>query len=151
MQDAWTDANSALQAASSEECRQATDADYLREFHWTPQFSNQNWTLFLRPVYTTYYLDDEGKPQPVYIHGQSGKASGVRRASMKRAQRAALIILSVAIVVFIMSLVVTAIGVMLPLVLAAGGIGMVASVFIGLGALIPLAIAWQFNRSQAQG
>ena len=48
------------------------------------------WTLLLLPLLSAYYLDDEGAPQAVYINGQNGTISGVRRSSMKRAQRASL-------------------------------------------------------------
>ena len=86
-QDAWSDAQMGLFNAAAEECRQAARADHLRQFSWQPEFKEQHWTQLLLPVYTAYYLDDNRQPQRLLIHGQTGKISGVRRASMQRATR----------------------------------------------------------------
>jgi hypothetical protein len=130
--DAWPDAIPAFQTIAAEECRRATKADHIREFRWSADYPDQNWTLLLLPLYTTYYLDDDRNPQPVLIHGQTGQLSGPRRASMKRAQRAALIIVAVAA----------------PPLLLAAGVGMILAMIIGMLAIAPMVIAWQFNRSQ---
>ena len=66
-QDAWNEAQLALQNTAAEERRQAAKADHLRQFAWQPEFENQNWTLLLMPLYTSFYLDDERQPQPVWI------------------------------------------------------------------------------------
>ena len=145
---AWPEALPRFQAAASEECRKASAADHLRDFRWSPEFHDQNWTLLLLPLYATYYLDDENQPHAVYIHGQSGKASGERRASPRRARRAALMLLVAAGIVFLVSLLLAAAGLALPLLLVLGGIGLIAAVLLALGAIIPVATAWQFNRAQ---
>lgn len=150
-QDAWSDAKPAFQAAAAEECRQAAAADYLRHFSWQAEFNKQNWTLLLLPVYTTYYLDDENIPQPVLLHGQSGKISGLRRASLKRAQRVAITLLVVAAVLFLISLAVATASIFLPPALAIGVLGIVAALLVGLGAVIPVTTVWWFNRNQAPG
>ena len=147
VEDAWSDAAPAVQAASADECRQATRADHIRQYQWSPEYRNQNWTLLLLPVYTTYYLDDEAVPQPVIIHGQSGYLSGKRRASMKRAQRASLFILIAAAVVFMFSLLFAGIGLLVPPLLALGGIGVLAAILVAAAAVAPVAIVWQINRS----
>lgn len=149
-QDAWSDATPAFQAAATEECRLAAGANHIRQFRWQAQYHNQNWTLLLLPVYTTFYLDDERQPQQVLIHGQSGRIHGKRRASLQRAQTAALTTLAVAVVFFLLSLVLTALGVAIPPLLVIGGIGLVVALLVGFGALIPLIMVWQFNRSQPQ-
>jgi hypothetical protein len=147
-QDAWPDAKPAFQAAAVEECRQAAGADYLRHFSWQAEFRKQNWTLLLLPVYTTYYLDDENRPQPVLLHGQSGKISGLRRASAKRAQRTTITLLVIAALLFLISLALATASIFLPPALAIGVLGIVAALLVGLGALIPVATVWWFNRSQ---
>ncbi len=148
--DAWPDVVPGLQSAAAVECGQAAGADHVRDFRWTPEISSRSWTLMLLPVYSTYYLDDERQPQPVYINGQSGRVSGVRRASLKRAQRTAWIILAVALCLFLASILIGTVGLFL---FGAGaglvplaGIGIVAAVVVALGALIPLGMAWGFNR-----
>lgn len=147
-QDAWPEAVPAFQAAAADECRQAAAADHLRDFRWKPEFSGQNWTLLLMPVYSTYYLDDEGQPQTVLIHGQTGRTSGARRASMQRAQRASLVILAVAAAIFFLSLLVAAASFFMPPLLPAGVLGGMLAIVVAVLAIAPVAMAWQFNRSQ---
>jgi hypothetical protein len=133
---------------AAEECCKAAGADHLRDFRWSPEFYSQEWTLLLQPVYSTYYLDDEGQPRPVYINGQSGAISGVRRASPKRAQRRSLTILIAAAVIFMVSLLLVLGGALVPPLLAVGGVGLFAGVVVAFAAAVPAMVAWQFNRSQ---
>lgn len=147
VEDAWPDAAPAVQEAAADECRQAAKAEHIRQFQWTPDYQSLNWTLLLLPGYTTYYLDDDQKPQPVLIHGQSGYLSGMKRASMKRAQRTSLYIAIAAMAVFVLSLLVSGIGLLIQPLLALGGIGIVAAFLLGIAAIVPVAIAWQVNRS----
>lgn len=147
-EDAWGDAIPAIQSRAAEECRQAAGADHIRQFSWQPQYNGQNWTLMLCPLYTSYYQDDEGRLQPVIIHGQTGRLYGARRASMRRAQRAALVLLVAALVIFLLSLALTVVGVAAPPLLAGGGFGLVLALLVGLSALVPVATVWGFNRQQ---
>jgi hypothetical protein len=145
--DAWSTAETQLMKTASDECRQACEADHLRQFRWSPEYKNQNWTLLLRPVYTTYYLDDDGKPQSVLFNGHSGRISGQRRASMKRAQALALNLIILAAIIFMFGLLTGAATVLFPPIMALAGLLLVASIFIGLGALYPLLTVWRFNRN----
>jgi len=147
---AWADAEPAVRTAALEECRTAAGADHFREFHWTPEYAQRTWTLFLLPVYTTYYLDDEQHPQPVLIHGQTGVISGVRRASMRRARQVALIIGAVALFLFLLSLVLMGVGVVVPPGAVLGGLGIAAAVVVGWGAAIPVLWAWYFNTTDSE-
>ena len=147
---AWADAVPAFQAAAGEECRQAASADHIRQFRWSPTYASQHWTLLLLPLYATYYLDDDAEPRPVLINGQSGRVFGVRRASMQRAQHTALIIVAIAAVLFLLSLAVGVAGLAVPPLLAVGGIGGVLALCVGLGAIIPIVRAWQFNHKPVE-
>lgn len=147
---AWSDAAPAFQAAAGEECRQATGADHIRQFRWAPTYAGQNWTLLLLPLYATYYFDDENQPCPVLINGQSGRVFGVRRASMQRAQHRALIIVAIAAVLFLLSLAAGVAGLAVPPLIVVAGIGGVLALCVGLGAIIPIARAWQFNKKPAE-
>ena len=102
----------------------------------------------LLPAYTTYYLDDTKNPQPVLLHGQTGQISGVRRASIKRAQRATWTIAAVAALIFFLGLGIVAASLFEPDVRVVGVMGLTVSLFAGLGSLAPIIIAWQFNRSE---
>ena len=146
--DAWVEATPAIQTAAAEECRQAAGADYIRQFSWKSQYLNLNWTLMLLPLYTTYYLDAEKVAQPVFIHGQTGQISGVRRASMKRGQRLSLIILVIAVLIFLLSIVLAVASVALPILLVIGVLGFAIALLTAAGAVVPIVLVWQFNRRQ---
>ena len=146
--EAWNEAVGAFQKTASAECQQACEANRMRQFQWKAQFNQLNWTLLLLPIYSTCYRDDDGKLQPVVIHGQTGKAAGARRASTHRAGRASLIFLAAGVLLFVLGL--------LADLLAANRLVSVLSTYILLisvavlvASLIPFVIAWDFNRRQA--
>ena len=147
-QDAWSDAQLVLQNAAAEECRQAARADHLRQFAWQPEYKDQHWTQLLLPVYTAFYLADDQQPQTLLIHGQSGRTTGQRRASLQRATRSALITLGAAVLIFILGLILAGASVAFPPLLVLGILGMTLALVVGLGAIVPLARVWWFNRSQ---
>ena len=151
-EDAWPDALPDFYRTASAECRQASRADHLRDFQWSPRFGARNWTQLLLPVYSTFYLDDDAIPRPVLIHGQSGGVSGVRRASQKRARRLAIGFMLLAFGFLLLGAGLVAIATWAdgdafqPL----GVLCLIAGMASGVGAIIPPAIAWSFNRSQRE-
>ena len=148
-EDSWSDAEPTLKSAAGEECRLASGADHIRGFSWQPDFSNQNWTLLLLPVISSFYLDDAGKAQSVLMNGQDGATFGVRRASLKRAQRMSLVLSILAAILFIIGLVIAAATVVFPPGLTLGALAVLFAFLLGIGAIIPLAIVWWFNRNQS--
>lgn len=146
--DAWPDAVPTFQAQATEECRRACQADHIRDFRWQANYTQQNWTLLLLPLYVTYYLDDEQTPQPILIHGQSGQLSGPRRASMKRARRLMGVIETVAVILFLISLVAALLSTVVEPLRLVAGLAIAGAIIVGLAGLIPLVIVWQFNRNQ---
>jgi hypothetical protein len=147
-QDAWSDAAAAFQELGAREVKAACDADHLRQFRWTATFSNRNWTLLLLPAYTTYYLDDDNQPQPVMIHGQTGRVSGSRRASMARAQRSSLVFLGIGLAIFLLGLILGAVSVAIPPLAPFAVLAVIIGLPGSLAAVIPVTIAWNFNRKQ---
>lgn len=145
--DAWPDVQPSLQQTAADECRLACQADQIRAFAWSPAFSNLNWTLLLQPVYTSYYIDDDQRRQPVWIDGKSGRITGVRRASMQAAQRSALIILAVGVLLFVLGGGLALASVVAPPTAILGGLSMAAGVIVALAAVIPLIRVWRFNQS----
>ncbi len=144
--DAWPDTLPGLQNAAADECRKAGGADHFREFRWQAAYANPNWTQLHLPVYTTYYLDDDNRPQPILLNGQTGRLSGARRASMKRAQTTALWMLLAAAAVFGISVLLGLVGVAVPPLLVVGGLGVFVAFVIALGAIVPVWQVWQFNK-----
>ncbi len=149
-QEAWQVALPALQGRASDECRLAAGADHVRQFKWSPAFNNHNWSLMLMPVYATYYLDDAGIPKSILIYGQSGQVFGQRTASIKRAQRATLLMLGIAVVLFVMGGFLSALGVVLPPVMVLGGGLMILALLTAIGAVFPVGVAWGFNRKMSR-
>ncbi len=147
-EDAWPDAVPVLRARAAEECRVAAGADHQRDFRWNPDFSKKNWTQVLLPVLTTYYLDDDLSPQPVIIHGQTAKTSGARRASMKRARTASLVMALLASMLGFPSLIVSVLPILSAGIRSAAGCTLALAFMLGISAIIPIAVVWQFNRRQ---
>jgi hypothetical protein len=83
-ENAWPLAQAALHQAAAEECRQAAQAQHLRNYAIHAAYANLHWTQLLQPMYATYYLDDQGRPQIVLVNGQSGAIGGPRRASQRK-------------------------------------------------------------------
>ncbi len=119
-----------------------------RDFRWSPSYSGSNWTLLLLPVYVTHYRDDEGVAQRILLNGQTGQLYGVKRGSAARAQRRALTIGAISLVIFALSLMVALLGLLLPPLLIVGILGAVLALLIGAGALIPIGRVALFNRRQ---
>lgn len=145
-QDAWPDTLPAFQMLAADECRQACGADHIRGFHWKPEFHSKNWSLLLLPVLSTFYLDDDGKPQQVLMHGQTNQLSGARRASMRRAQAVSLTILMAALILFAFSLCLGLFSTLNPTLLPLAGIGGVVALLVALGAIYPVVAVWMINR-----
>ncbi len=146
-EDAWPDVVPALRARAIEDCRVAAEADHLRGFRWTPAYQGQHWTQLLLPVYTSFYLDDEGAPQAVTVHGTTGRISGARHGSMKRARRVSLVLLLIAVSIGFFSL----LGIIIPglnvALMPLGILGLAMAFLLGLSSVVPIAAVWRFNRA----
>jgi hypothetical protein len=149
--DAWYDAARGFRDAAADECRQAAGADHIREFGWSPQFTDLHWTQLLLPVYTSYYLDDAGAVRRVLLHGQTGRASGPRRASLKRARNRALLVVAAALLLVVAALALAArLGISRDQIAANALIPTLALLFVvGRLAITPLVAVSRFNRQQA--
>ncbi len=148
--DAWTEAQIALNQAAQEECRQAAAADHIRQFRWTATYANQNWTQLLLPLYTTWYKDDDDRPQMIYLHGQTGKLYGSRRASMKKARKYALMMLALAALAGAAAFFFFLLGIFVAAeILALATLGFLAAVFFGILAIVPVGLAWYTNHTAA--
>jgi hypothetical protein len=145
-EDAWSEAVVGLKTAVLQDCRLASGADQIRGFKWSPSFANQHWTQLLLPVYTSYFLDDDGQVHMLLLHGQTGKLHGRRRASMKKGRRIAGIVLLVTAVLLLITLVLLGLGGTLDEAILpwAGMLGML-TVGVGGTAVLPLVYVWYIN------
>ncbi len=146
---AWPGAESAFLRAAGQECSRATGADHIRDFTIEAQYSDLNWTLLLLPAYVTWYREGE-RAWPVLINGQSGRVSGVRRASARKANVTSLILGGVAVLLFVLGGLMALLGAALPPVAAVGGVILVIGLLLAILAPIPAIGVWAFNRRSAQ-
>lgn len=148
-QDAWPEAETGLKQSAMAECQQATAADHIREFRWSPQFSQHNWTQLLLPLYTTFYQDDEGRARIVYMQGQTGNLVGERRASARKGWQWTQRLGLVALALFGVGLVLTLVG--YAGVTIGVGFTSMAVLLLMLGAVmggtavLPVIIVWYLN------
>lgn len=147
-EDAWPLARPHVDKALAEVGKKAAGAQHFRNFNMTASFSNQNWTEFFLPMYTTYYTDDDGQPQIVVINGETGTIRGPRLASRKRGSRIAGIIAAVAGGLFLLAL----IGLLLTIVIPALGLiaGLLGILGFGVALFAIITAVWpgQWNSKQ---
>ena len=144
-ESSWSDVVPSLQKHAAAEVQRADSADHIRKFRWAPEFQEKNWTLLLAPVYATYYTDDDGQSQPLLIHAQTGHIHGIKRSSMKNAQRLSLILALIAFVGFVLSLLAGVVGVVFPPLLIIAVVGGIITAGLGIGAFYPMIRSWRFN------
>jgi hypothetical protein len=141
-QDAWPDTYPKFKELASGECRQAAGADHIRQYKWQAQYEDQQWSLLLLPVYSTWYFDDDQQPVPILLHGRTGQLSGIKRASMKRAKRTTTLLAIMAGLLFCLTLGLLWLEPSLTL------LTIVLALIVGVSAILPLAYVSRFNRGQ---
>lgn len=146
--DSWSETAAAFQKAAAAEVQQACSADSLRQFRWDAQYARLNWTLMLLPVYSSSYRDDQGAPQPVHIHGQTGKISGVRKSSLRRARKTSLSLLLGGILLFVLGVVIDRISPASSMTAVFSTYASILGIAGIIGAAIPLLVTWDFNHRQ---
>jgi len=147
-ESAWPLAQTNLDKAAGDECRQAAGAQHFRNFSLRASYENLHWTQLLLPLYATYYTDDNGQRHPVYINGQTGAIGGLRLASQRKGWRWAGIILAVAAAVFVLALLISSLGLVFPPAAIVGVIVGIVAVAMACAAIVPAAWPWQWNRRQ---
>ena len=141
-QDAWPDTQPTFKELAANECRDAAGADHIRQYKWQAEFANQNWSLLLLPLFSTWYFDDDQQPQPVLLNGRTGQIWGSMRASMKRAKRMTTLIAVLAALLFLLTIIMIFIEPSLAFLTAVLGFG------TGLVAIWPIITVSRFNREQ---
>lgn len=144
---AWPFARGRLDERVAADCRAASGAQHVEQLDLKLAYDGRHWTQLLLPVYTTAYQDDDGNWIPVLINGQTGRISGVRRASQKLGWQWTGLIAGVALALFVIAAVLSAAGVLFPPLVAVGGLLMLVSFAIGLAAPVPALWAWRHNRA----
>jgi hypothetical protein len=147
-ESAWPLAQAALDRLAGEDCQRAAGAQHVREIQLRVDYAAPNWTQLLLPLYATYYLDDDGQPQPVLINGRTGRVGGRRLASVRRGQQIALWMAAGALGLFLLGVLILLAGALFPPLLMLGGVLAVAALALGAGALAPALWPRQWNSRQ---
>ncbi len=142
-EDAWSDTHPTFKVLAAEECRHAARADHIRQYKWQAEYTNQNWSLLLLPLFSTWYVDDDGRPQAVLLNGRTGQIWGVMRASMKRARRFTILLGVFAVLLFLLTIILAFWEPSLAFLSALLGFG------VGLGAIWPIIYVSRFNRHRS--
>jgi hypothetical protein len=142
---AWPGAEGAFVRAAREDCRQAAGADHIRDFKVEAGYEELNWTLLLLPAYVTWYREGE-RVWPLLVNGQSGRVSGVRRASTRKANVTSLALGAIALVLFVLGGLMALLGAAVPPVAAVGGVILILGLFLAVVAPIPAIGVWASNR-----
>ncbi len=147
-QKVWDQAILQLDKAVENECKSACDAQYIRGFTNSAEYTNPNWTLLLLPYIATYYINDTGEKVPVYINGQSGQIHGLRFASTRKALTLAGIGGIFAFIMFISGILAMTFASILPPLPVVGFILVTISLILGISAVVPL--IWSLFHNQQE-
>jgi hypothetical protein len=142
---AWPGAEDAFVRTGQAECQQAAGADHIRDFTLEAEYGSLNWTLLLLPAYVTWY-EEGGRIWPLLINGQSGRVSGARRASARKANVTAAILGIVGVLLFVVGGLLSLLGAVFPPAVIVGGAILLLGVLLEIVAPIPAIGAWVFNR-----
>ena len=77
-------AKSKIKKTLMSECVQAGSAEHIRNFSLDAEIKPQDWTLLLLPLILSFYHEDKGEKNPIYINGQNGIINGARLASQRK-------------------------------------------------------------------
>jgi hypothetical protein len=144
-EEAWDGAQAAFARAAGADCRQATGADHMRDFRLEATYEDLNWTQLLLPAYVTWYQEGE-QVWPVLINGQTGRVSGARRGSARKANTTSLVLGGVAAILFLLGGLLSLLGAVFPPAVAVGGVILVLGLLLGMVAPIPAISVWVSNR-----
>ena len=147
-ESAWPLAQSKLNAKAAEGCQQAAKGQHIRNYRIEAKYQELNWTQLLQPLYISFYTDDQGQPQFVYINPQTGAIGGLRLASQRKGWRWAGVSLGLALVALIIGLVSFAASPVMPPLGLLGFLASAAALAFGIFAIIPAVWPWQWNRQQ---
>ncbi len=145
---AWPFARARLDERVTADVQAAVGAQHTDDVTLSVAYSQPHWTQLLLPIYTSAYQDDDGAWQPVLVNGATGQVSGARRASQRLGWRYTGLIALGALALFVLSLILSGVGLLFPPLIALGGLVLIVSLLAALLAPIPAVWAWQFNRGQ---
>ncbi|HRE29048.1 MAG TPA: hypothetical protein PK954_20560 [Anaerolineales bacterium] len=150
-EEAWPLARAERDARATADCQTAAGAQHVRQIALHATYPGANWTQLLLPAYVTYYTDDAGGVQPVWINGVTGAVGGRRLASPRRGAWLAGVLGAIAVVLALIGLVALIVGALFPPVALLGGLALLAALGVGVGALVPAIWPRHWNQRESSG
>jgi hypothetical protein len=147
-EDAWPLAQPRVVQAAGGICTRAAEAQHSRNFSLSAKYQNLHWTQFLLPMVATWYTDDDGRPQTLIVNGVSGGVRGPRLASPKRGAQIGGILGAVASGLFLLALLGFLLASLLPAAKILGALLVLASIGLGIGAIVTAIWPGQWNQKQ---
>lgn len=138
-------AENTLRHYAEKEILQAAGAQHRREINYRGAYKNLNWTQFLLPIYSSYYVDEKGLRHPVVMNAQTGRLYGRRLASIKKARNWTIGLAALPVLVFLISLLVAVFSTSNSAACVTG-----VAILLGFLSLIPLFRAASWNRRQEE-
>jgi hypothetical protein len=145
-ENAWPQAQAALHQAAAEECQQASQAQHVRNYAIQATYANLHWTQLLQPMYATYYLDDQSRPQILLVNGQSGVIGGPRRASQRKGCLFSGIGLGISVFLLFLYVLLVVAGRSIPALASLAVVTICLVLGVGITSLVFAAWPWQWNR-----
>jgi hypothetical protein len=145
--ESWSDAETRLHAIVQAEVLKACEGAKIRQFQWQITPGERNWTYLLMPAYITYYTGPDRLNKWILINGQTGKIEGDLRANFSQA----LLLTGGGFAFALGAFVLAVIMILLPS-FALGNLisvlAFIAGLVFSLIALIPVTLAWNYNRGR---
>ena len=147
-EQAWPQAKPLVDQAVGKICVEASDAQHHRNFALEASYDHLNWTEFFLPMYTTFYTDDNGNPQILFVNGESGQIAGPHLASQKKGFQIAGILAGIAGLFLLLALLGFLLTIVLPPASIAAALAGLLGIFFGIAAVVPAVWPSQWNRKQ---
>jgi hypothetical protein len=129
LEQTWALARDLMREDTRIKCRQQASTSQIRQFSMSLDFSHESWRYVLLPVYVAVYRYEDRIFQ-VMINGQTGTIAGQRPVDWPKVWLAVCAMLLPGILMGILSLFASALGIVAPPSLVAGGIGLVIAIVL---------------------
>jgi hypothetical protein len=136
--------------AAGRDCQAAAGAQRVEQVGLRCDYQGLNWTLLLMPVYTSYYREENGTLRPLLVNGATGRVSGVKRASQKKAWRWTGAMAAIGVLCILAALVIGMMAAAMPPAVAVSWLLFVLGAGVALASPAPVIWVWNFNRKEQE-
>jgi DNA-directed RNA polymerase subunit RPC12/RpoP len=133
LEAAWANVRERMREETRQACRRQASTSQIRNFSMALDFADESWRYVLLPVYVAVYRY-EGESYQVLINGQTGTIAGQRPVDWNKVWLAVAGMLAPGVLLGLLGLLASALGLVLPpSLIAGGGILVVAFILLVIG------------------